>query len=202
MTAVETGWRTTPARRRRILDAALACFLEQGVAATTVEDIRARSGASVGSLYHHFAGKHAIADALYTEALADFQDGLLRVLRIAPDARAGVEGGVRHHLRWLERRRDLARFLLRRQEAELSPAGHARLAELNRQFLGAVRGWLDEQVAAGAIRPLPFDLFYASTLGPAQEFGRHWLAGRTRTGLRAAERELAHGAWRAVRADG
>ena len=33
------SWATTPAKRRRILDAALGCFDEKGMAATTIDDI-------------------------------------------------------------------------------------------------------------------------------------------------------------------
>ena len=36
-------WGTTPATRRRILAAALECFDQKGVAATTIDDIRAAS---------------------------------------------------------------------------------------------------------------------------------------------------------------
>ena len=70
---------STRVRRRDILQAALELFVRSGVGATTVDDIRERSGASVGSLYHHFpGGKEAIAAALYLDTLADYQDGFLR----------------------------------------------------------------------------------------------------------------------------
>lgn len=48
---------TRATRRREILDAALACFVENGLVATTIEEIRLAAGASIGSLYHHFASK-------------------------------------------------------------------------------------------------------------------------------------------------
>ena len=38
------AWATTPAKRRRILDAALGCFDEKGMAATTIDDICAAAG--------------------------------------------------------------------------------------------------------------------------------------------------------------
>ena len=44
-------------RREEILTAALSCFLDKGFERTTLGDIRARSGASTGSIYHFFAGK-------------------------------------------------------------------------------------------------------------------------------------------------
>ncbi len=40
-------------------------FTESGFAAATVDDVRRRSGASVGSIYHHFGGKQELAEALY-----------------------------------------------------------------------------------------------------------------------------------------
>ena len=59
----------TPDRRRQILDAALACFLERGYLGTTIADIRRRSGATTGSIYHFFDGKGALAQALLTDAI-------------------------------------------------------------------------------------------------------------------------------------
>jgi AcrR family transcriptional regulator len=41
-------------RRELILDAALRSFLEHGLAGASIEDVCARSGSSVGSVYHHF----------------------------------------------------------------------------------------------------------------------------------------------------
>jgi hypothetical protein len=45
---------------------------------------------------------------------------------------------------------------------------------------------------------MPFDVFFAVLIGPAQEFCRYWLNGRMRTSIRSAERSLGDAAWRAV----
>ena len=71
-------------RRDQILDAARACFAEHGYAATTIEQIAARSGASNGSIYHHFGAKDGILAALYVSALASYQDELLALLPGVP----------------------------------------------------------------------------------------------------------------------
>jgi AcrR family transcriptional regulator len=175
-------------RRSEILDAALTCFSERGYEGTTIEEIRAHSGASVGSIYHHFGGKEQIADALYAEALRDYQSGFLELLR--DDAERAIKGVVRHHLRWVDANPELARFLL----AERRPAG---VRELNRAAFETLESW--RAAHADELRPLSFDAFYAVVIGPAQEGARHRLAGRTRTPLRRLERELADAAWRAVR---
>src|SRR5437879_4328567 len=101
--------------RRRILDAALACFLEDGYAQTTIARIRARSDVSNGALFHHFPSKEAIADTLYVEAMTSFQQGLWDLVRRRPRSlRAAVREAVTHQLRWTEQHADLARFVYMR----------------------------------------------------------------------------------------
>jgi AcrR family transcriptional regulator len=181
-------------RRETILEAALESFGATG--ATTIEDVRRRSGASVGSIYHHFGGKDGIAIALYVEILRGYQAGVVRTLgRAAADAEAGVGGLVRHHLRWVERNPDRARFLLQGGVAR-EYAGDE-LKTLNQDMFAAVGDWVERQPA---IRTLRREIFYAAVFGPAQELSRSWLGGRTRS-LRRLEDELAEAAWRAVRAD-
>src|SRR6266566_5134063 len=74
--------RRSAGRRSRILEAALACFNERGFTATTIEEICQRSGASVGSVYHHFGGKEGLAAALYVEGLRGYQRGFRDVLEL------------------------------------------------------------------------------------------------------------------------
>jgi AcrR family transcriptional regulator len=187
-------------RRETILQAALECFNERGFAAATVEEIRRRSGASVGSIYHHFGGKESIAAELYVEGLRGYQEGFLRALETAEGAEAGTRALVQHHLHWLEHNPELARFLMNRRETELIEATKVRVRELNRSFFPQVTAWVERWVNAGALRPMSADLREPVLLGPCQEFSRLWLAGRTRISLRRAEAELADATWNAVRA--
>ncbi|PPQ37111.1 TetR/AcrR family transcriptional regulator [Rhodopila globiformis] len=55
------------ARRRAFLEAATAAFLEKGYAATTLDDIIARSGGSRQTLYALFGGKQGLFKALVAE---------------------------------------------------------------------------------------------------------------------------------------
>jgi AcrR family transcriptional regulator len=173
-------------RRQEILDAALRGFAEKGLAGTTVEEVRERSGASVGSIYHHFGDKEGIAAALYVDVLAGYQRGVLAVFGKGGEPRDTVEALVRHHLRWVARNRDGARFLLSGRPRRAA----TEIAELNQTVFQAMSEWLDEQVRAGRVREMPFELFFSLLIGPAQEYCRHWLEGRVRTSMRTAEREL------------
>jgi AcrR family transcriptional regulator len=187
----------TTDRREQILDAALRSFNEKGVAATTVDDVLRRSGASVGSLYHHFGGKEQLAEELYLEILRDYQRGFLALLARERDAEPGIKGLVRHHLRWVRRNPERARYLLRGRPPESDA-----VRDVNRELFRATAAWLEPHVEAGRVRRLPLDLTYAIMAGPAQEFSRHWLDGRMRSSVREAERELADAAWRALTTEG
>lgn len=184
-----TAHPSTRTRRDVILDAALAEFLDHGVAGASIDRIRARAKASIGSIYHHFDGKEGIADALFNEALAAYQAGLLSTLDAAPDARAGIEGGVRYHLAWVTSNPDRARFLLAERRAQ---------PEQNRVFFRSVEEWLAPYRQAGELRDLHPDILYALWIGPSQELARQWLEGRVRRPPTEAADVLASAAWHAL----
>jgi AcrR family transcriptional regulator len=57
------------ARRKQIIDAARACFLERGFHATKIQDIAARAGLSTGAPYRYFESKDDIVAAMCSESL-------------------------------------------------------------------------------------------------------------------------------------
>ncbi|TWF79425.1 TetR family transcriptional regulator [Pseudonocardia hierapolitana] len=69
------GPRTKPAaqRRRDLLDAGLAVFVEKGVAAATLDHVTQRSGVAKGTFYLHFDSKEHLLAALQ----ADFEQRLV-----------------------------------------------------------------------------------------------------------------------------
>jgi AcrR family transcriptional regulator len=193
---------TRSPRQSAILESALRCFQRDGYANTTIEAICSAAGASVGSVYHHFGGKDRIAATLYVDALAGYQEGFLDELRSHDDARAGIAAVVRYHLRWVSGHPELARFVLAMRETEVLDAAARDLRRINRAFFGEVRAWLAPHADSGAIRDLEPDLLEPLLLGAAQEFSRHWLAGRATTSPDAAADVLAAAAWSALTTKG
>ena len=57
-------------RRSDILKHAQKLFIRQGYSVTEMEDIRKACGISRGGLYHHFASKNAILDAIVSEEVS------------------------------------------------------------------------------------------------------------------------------------
>ena len=188
----------TAARRETILAAALEEFNAHGVAAASIEEIRSRSGASVGSIYHHFASKEGIAAALYLDGLRDYQSGFVAQLGAALSTREGVQDGVGYHVGWIATHRELARFLLLVRDQVVVAETEGALRELNRSFFAQVSEWMAPAVARGELRRLSPELLTALWLGPSQELARMWLAGRMRTSLSAAIPVLSAAAWKSL----
>jgi AcrR family transcriptional regulator len=190
-------------RRRSILDAALDVFTTVGYQATTVAAIRQRARVTTGSLYHYFpGGKPAIAAAVHVDSLRQYQTEFLPVLAaIGDDAEAGIRAGVHYHLDWIEAHPKHARFLFSDQPQEVGAALRKSLRVLNAEFFAAIGDWIDRQIDAGAIRPLPKRTLYALWVGPAQQIGRQLLSSQRRLRLRDTIDALSEGAWRAMRAD-
>src|SRR5664279_3306373 len=118
-------------RREEILVAALAEFTAHGVNGGSIEGIRNRSGASVGSIYHHFGSKEELAATLYVEGLRSYQEGFVAALDAAGSTQAGVEDAVRHHLAWIVDHHELAGFLLLERDARVLVGSSEALRLLN-----------------------------------------------------------------------
>lgn len=187
-------------RRATILDAALDCFLLHGVAGTTIDDLRLASGASVGCIYHHFGSKEQLAAALYVQILASYHDAFLASLKTSRSARAGVEGAVRHHLRWVAARPSQAKYLFHCREPEVVSETNRAARQLNVSFYAEAAAWLADHVSNGRIRALAPELYHALWMGPSLEYTRQWLAGNNRSRDQlTGERHLTEAAWNALK---
>lgn len=71
-------------RLEAILEAAIALFLEKGVADTTMSEIAQRAGISIGSLYQFFPQKAAVIKALH-DRFSENLEGFLRQIFVGVD---------------------------------------------------------------------------------------------------------------------
>lgn len=183
----------------RILEAALGCFVEEGYEQTTIARIRERSGVSNGALFHHFPTKESIADGLYVEAMAAYQEGLWELLGRRPRSpRAAVRGTIAHQLGWTEANRDRARFLYMRGHLDWDTPAGERLQRLNRNLADAYRDWMAPLIESGRIRRMSWVVLTAIVTGPVHAIARRWLAGQLDGPLSAYLDELTDAACAAV----
>ncbi|MGH3674687.1 MAG: TetR/AcrR family transcriptional regulator [Mycobacterium sp.] len=73
MTTSARRWAKSDATQQRILDAATDVFSTRGFSAATMADIVDYSGASIGSIYHHFGGKKELFLAIFERLSADVE---------------------------------------------------------------------------------------------------------------------------------
>jgi AcrR family transcriptional regulator len=186
--------------RQNILDAALESFLHEGYEQTTIARILEQSGASNGALFHHFASKEAIAEALYVQGIASFQAGLWEMLRRRPRSlRAAVRGTIAHQLSWVELNGDLARFVYMRGHLDWDSQGAAEVSLLNAKLGDAFRAWMAPLIDRGEIRVTSMLLISAIVNGPAHAIARRWLAGQLENPPTSYAEALADAAWAALR---
>ncbi|MDT4855097.1 hypothetical protein FQZ97_894370 [compost metagenome] len=74
------------------------------------------------------------------------------------------------------------------------------LREANRLHFERIQQALAGYREQNLFKPLPVDCFTSLIIGPAHDFTRNWLAGRTHTELAACRELLAQSAWESVRA--
>ncbi len=153
--------RLPEAKRRAVLTAAAAEFARDGFVAAKVDEIAARAGISVGSLYQYFGTKEACFLAVLDDGVRELQSRLDEVLSTTADPWERIEaivrlipGHSRQHSEVLrlyheiggEGLSDLGRDFCRDFEGLSARVYSALLAEA--RALGAARPGLDEDYAA------------------------------------------------------
>ncbi len=185
-------------RKKDILTAALACFTEIGISPTTIDHIRARSGASIGSIYHHFGNKEGIAAALFYQGLKDYRFGLLSVLEMSHSGEQLIKTAVAYHIDWALSNPDQVRFLLYAKREMSVIADNKTVREETGNFLSQVKALFSPFVVKGEIRSLPKELYIPLISGPSQELIRIWLSHPKAIDLKSMKPLLAEAAWDAL----
>ena len=135
---------------RRLLVAAVEAFAERGYHATTTRDIAGRAGMSPAALYVHYKTKeellHRISRIGHDKALA--------ILRTAADSEGSaaerLSVAVRSFVRWHAAQHTTARVVQYELQA-LGDGARAEIVALRRQTDAAVRGIIQDGVAAGEL---------------------------------------------------
>lgn len=199
MKKINSRHRSSEPRRREIIQAALACFTRKGVNEASIAEICKRSGASTGSVYHHFGGKEQLAAAVYLEGIRDYQEGFIQTLEKRGGASEGIFAAVSYHVEWVYQNPDWAKYLFETRRADFMDAIKEDFSNANGEFLRRVSEWFKLHIKAGTLRRLPLDIYASILLGPCQEFSRCYLTGCACTDLKEAARELGQAAWRSLR---
>ena len=141
------------ATRRRLLRAARRLFAKRGYAGVGTEEIVRAAGVTRGALYHHFAGKRELLEAVYEQIEAEISEkiaaGALAATADPIEAlRAGAEMFLDHCME-----PEVQRIVLLDAPAVL---GWERWREIAAGYgLGLIEGALGAAMEAGAIAAQP-----------------------------------------------
>jgi AcrR family transcriptional regulator len=142
------------ATRGAILAAAQRLFGDQGFAATSVDTIASDAGVAKGAVYHHFATKEAIFEAVLEAVSADLAAEVMAATREAPDVLATLGAASRGYFA------ATARPATRRIVLEDGPVvlGWLRWREIDlKHFEGAVPRVLSAAMEQGLIARQPIE---------------------------------------------
>ena len=190
-------------RRKAILEAALKSFSTKGFTETTMEDIKRLSGASTGSIYHHFENKEMLAQALYLEGRSDLNASLLAAITGKPP-RSGIKDLIYAYLVWFEQHPDLGQFVMQAGSTEYLGSyvkvvhQKIQLALPKENFPEQFYEWLSPFIQEGTIARFPQNLYVPLALGPSREYIRHWLRTRLTAEIKEAREPLAEAAWKVL----
>jgi AcrR family transcriptional regulator len=104
-------WARTDATQQRILNAATDVFGSHGFTAATMADVVENSGASIGSIYHHFGGKRELFLAIFERMAADIERRTAQSHTAAEDPRRAFEMNTRAYLQAVWANREAAKVL-------------------------------------------------------------------------------------------
>jgi len=148
--------------RDRLVAAALQCFSERTVEGTPVPLIAGRAGVATGTLYRHFEGKEALANACFRVAKNALGDA------IAPALAADVPAREAFHAIW----RGLWQFAVKHPAALRFLETHHHEAYLDDEsrstrsaVFDGIRGFVERAQARGEIRPGDGGLLIALAFG-------------------------------------
>jgi len=99
--------------RRQIVETALALFRERGLEATTIRDIAASAGLSLGAAYYYFKSKEAIVGAYYDYVQQEHQARARAAFAASADLRDRLRAALHTKIDILQDDRPLLRALFR-----------------------------------------------------------------------------------------
>ena len=182
-------------RREDILRAALGLFLEKGYDSTTLTDIRQRSGASTGSIYHFFSGKADIAAALLQAATTGWS-AETDSDNVNTGAEIAIKNSVAGFVRWGSAEPGLFRFMDDLLSRTPYSAEFKNIQEMVAKGRGAAEALYRQWAAQGQVRDLPWAVAYSLMMGPAYAYLRLIAGSETEPASNA--NLIAEAAWTSV----
>jgi AcrR family transcriptional regulator len=151
-------------REESILQAAAACFGEQGYRATTLETVAERLGISRVTLYRYCPSKEELLIRVFERSIAIFQRGLQQICAQEVPPEEKLRQIIRHQIRLMADHRNFLSVFFS-EEGNLPPEMARRARTERREYDELIESVIHEGVATGRLAPLPAKLVTFALLG-------------------------------------
>jgi AcrR family transcriptional regulator len=162
---VQRAQRTQSERREAttgaLLDAARELFAKDGYAATSLDAVVTRAGVTKGALYHHFAGKRELFEAVFVREQERLAEGLEQAFAREKDPWEGLQASCRGFID-IALDPELQRIVL---VDSFSALGFAAVRELETDLLDRLRAALQMSMDAGHLPARPLEPLAAIIFG-------------------------------------
>ncbi|MBP7734947.1 MAG: TetR/AcrR family transcriptional regulator [Spirochaetes bacterium] len=174
----------------KILDTAMDIFRETGTTRIPVVDLSERSGATAGSIYHHYGCMNGVAAALYIRSLSGLLKTIAKAVQRQNTPELVIRSLVKAYLSWTRKNPDEARFIhastfqpyVRQYADEIAAARNLSMITI----AAAIHSLAD----TGQFVKLPEFMYEMIIIGPAAETARRWLDGDPAVDIARAEKDL------------
>jgi len=154
--------------RERLLKAARELFAGRGYREASIQEVLDRTGVSRGSLYHHFANKEELFEAVLEVVEREIADAIIAAGRGAGSGREALRAGC---ATWFELARDPTVRRIALVDAPTA-VGWARWREIDaRHGFGMLRAILQAEAQAGRLAPDLVDSYSHILLASLMELG-------------------------------
>ena len=151
-------------RREAILDTALRLFTDRGYFNTSVHDIQKEANVSIGSIYHHFGNKEAIAKALLAEIESKMVEEINLIMQTINSAHDRCKAVLQYLFEATERNTDAMQYMLYAKHSEFIP--NEGPVCTSRPF-ALMKTIITEGIQAGEIRNLTPEIIGVNIFGGA-----------------------------------
>ncbi|WP_163337801.1 TetR/AcrR family transcriptional regulator [Desulfopila sp. IMCC35008] len=108
-------------RRELVLSTSLKLFSERGFFNTSVHDIQKQANVSIGSIYHHFGNKEAIAKALFEHIESAMHDAIALIIEKNKSCHDRCKAIIEYLFEVTEKDKDTMHYMLYAKHREFMP---------------------------------------------------------------------------------
>lgn len=139
--------------KERLLDAALTLFSQQGYAATGIRDILQHAGVTQPTLYHHFADKASLLQALIERHYGESQEQLARIVASEETISGKLSAFALTSFEYCNRDPRVPRLMFQTYFGPTVPEIDGVLDKLTEKRFRLVVRLMEDAIAAGELAP-------------------------------------------------